>query len=168
MYNSAHDIQNLLYYHHIYAVHYTHLHTHTHTHTSFPTGQSGLGKSTLINSLFMTDIYEDSTYPDPVVRMPQTTQVRSYVKPSTLCLSLLFCACFLTFRCASVLQNIVRASLLFLSAFCPCSPMTAHTLVIGREGILSVIPFFRSKHRTYYAYPMCSDTQSSLARDKIL
>ena len=42
------------------------------------TGQSGLGKSTLINSLFMTDIYEDSTYPDPVIRMPQTTQVRSY------------------------------------------------------------------------------------------
>ena len=24
----------------------------------------------------MTDIYEDSTYPDPVIRMPQTTQVR--------------------------------------------------------------------------------------------
>lgn len=40
-------------------------------------GQSGLGKSTLINSLFMTDVYEDSTYSDPVVRMPKTTQVRA-------------------------------------------------------------------------------------------
>ena len=57
---------------------HTYMSTHTHTHTHTCTGQSGLGKSTLINSLFMTDIYEDSTYPDPVVRMPQTTQVRNY------------------------------------------------------------------------------------------
>ncbi|MCG8625297.1 MAG: septin family protein [Proteobacteria bacterium] len=47
------------------------------------TGQSGLGKSTLINSLFMTDVYEDSTYPDPVIRMPQTTQVRSQPRTAT-------------------------------------------------------------------------------------
>lgn len=40
-------------------------------------GQSGLGKSTLINSLFMTNIYEDSAYDDPSARMPKTTQVRA-------------------------------------------------------------------------------------------
>ncbi|CAI8016184.1 Septin-7 [Geodia barretti] len=40
-------------------------------------GQSGLGKSTLINSLFMSDIYEDSTYNGSGIRMPKTTQIRS-------------------------------------------------------------------------------------------
>ena len=40
---------------------YTHIHTaHTgHTHWSYtpPAGESGLGKSTLVNSLFLTDLY---------------------------------------------------------------------------------------------------------------
>lgn len=41
-------------------------------------GQSGLGKSTLINSLFMTDVYEDCTYGEVAARTPpKTTQVRS-------------------------------------------------------------------------------------------
>lgn len=40
-------------------------------------GQSGLGKSTLINSLFMTDIYEDSTYSGSALRMSKTTQIRT-------------------------------------------------------------------------------------------
>ena len=39
-------------------------------------GQSGLGKSTLINSLFLTDLYEDSTYNPSPGRMPKTTEVR--------------------------------------------------------------------------------------------
>ena len=78
IYSGAHDIQ--IYHHHDITSHtpsHTHTCTCTYAHAFTLTGQSGLGKSTLINSLFMTDIYEDSTYPDPVVRMPQTTQVRS-------------------------------------------------------------------------------------------
>ncbi len=39
------------------------------------TGQAGLGKSTLINSLFMTNIYDDSAYETSANRMPKTTQV---------------------------------------------------------------------------------------------
>lgn len=39
-------------------------------------GQSGLGKSTLINSLFMTDLYEDTTYSTSPQRIPRTTQVK--------------------------------------------------------------------------------------------
>ena len=39
------------------------------------TGQSGLGKSTMINSLFMTDVFEDSAYEDAPNRVGQTTQV---------------------------------------------------------------------------------------------
>ena len=38
-------------------------------------GQSGLGKSTLINSLFMTDMYEDTVYNASLQRMPRTTEV---------------------------------------------------------------------------------------------
>jgi len=38
-------------------------------------GQSGLGKSTLINSLFMCDIYEDSTYEGSAHRTAKTTQI---------------------------------------------------------------------------------------------
>lgn len=50
--------------------------SHTYSLHSFtPTGQSGLGKSTLINSLFMTNIYEDSAYESSGSRMPKTTQV---------------------------------------------------------------------------------------------
>ena len=38
-------------------------------------GRSGLGKSTLVNSLFLTDLYCDSVYPDPSERIPKTTEV---------------------------------------------------------------------------------------------
>ena len=41
-------------------------------------GQSGLGKSTLINSLFMTDLYEDTVYGASPQRMPRTTEVCQY------------------------------------------------------------------------------------------
>jgi len=38
------------------------------------TGESGVGKSTLINSMFLTDIY-NSDYPGPSVRGKKTTEV---------------------------------------------------------------------------------------------
>ena len=38
-------------------------------------GQSGLGKSTLVNSLFLTDLYQDAAYPNPAMRIPKTTEV---------------------------------------------------------------------------------------------
>ena len=38
-------------------------------------GQSGLGKSTLLNSLFMTDLYVEATYP-ATRQLPSTTEVR--------------------------------------------------------------------------------------------
>lgn len=41
-----------------------------------PPGESGLGKSTLINSLFLTDLYS-SEYPGPSHRIKKTVQVRS-------------------------------------------------------------------------------------------
>lgn len=40
-------------------------------------GQSGLGKSTLVNSLFLTDLYQDAAYPNPAMRIPKTTEIRS-------------------------------------------------------------------------------------------
>lgn len=39
------------------------------------TGESGLGKSTLINSLFLTDLYS-AEYPGPSHRIKKTVQVR--------------------------------------------------------------------------------------------
>jgi len=39
-------------------------------------GQTGLGKSTLINSLFLSDLYQDTAYPNPAMRIPKTTEVR--------------------------------------------------------------------------------------------
>jgi septin 7 len=39
-------------------------------------GQSGLGKSTLLNSLFLTSLYEDSVYNPSSVRLAQTTEVK--------------------------------------------------------------------------------------------
>lgn len=41
----------------------------------FPAGESGLGKSTLINSLFLTDLYS-SDYPGPSHRIKKTVQVQ--------------------------------------------------------------------------------------------
>ncbi|XP_070623181.1 septin-1 [Erythrolamprus reginae] len=38
-------------------------------------GESGLGKSTLINSLFLTDIYKDRVIPDAQARIPQTLEI---------------------------------------------------------------------------------------------
>nr|XP_006816945.1 PREDICTED: septin-7-like [Saccoglossus kowalevskii] len=38
-------------------------------------GESGLGKSTLINSLFLTDIYNDKEYPGPSLRIKKTVSV---------------------------------------------------------------------------------------------
>ena len=54
-------------------------------------GQSGLGKSTLINSLFMTELYEDSTYDGPSHRIPRTTEV--------MCVYVCVCACVSVRRC---------------------------------------------------------------------
>lgn len=39
------------------------------------TGESGLGKSTLINSLFLTDLYSKD-YPGPSQRIKKTVQVK--------------------------------------------------------------------------------------------
>lgn len=41
----------------------------------FP-GESGLGKSTLINSLFLTDIYVNSAYEDAAAKFGKTMEVR--------------------------------------------------------------------------------------------
>eukprot|EP00118_Oscarella_pearsei_P007265 m.34940 g.34940 ORF g.34940 m.34940 type:complete len:431 (+) comp32036_c0_seq1:73-1365(+) len=40
-------------------------------------GRSGLGKSTLVNSLFLTDLYCDSVYPEPPKRIPKTTEMQT-------------------------------------------------------------------------------------------
>ncbi len=42
-----------------------------------PSGESGLGKSTLINSLFLTDLYSKD-YPGPSLRIKKTVQVRLF------------------------------------------------------------------------------------------
>uniref|UniRef100_A0A670JBW5 Septin-type G domain-containing protein n=1 Tax=Podarcis muralis TaxID=64176 RepID=A0A670JBW5_PODMU len=38
-------------------------------------GESGLGKSTLVNSLFLTDLYKDRILPDAQGRIPQTLEI---------------------------------------------------------------------------------------------
>ena len=38
-------------------------------------GESGLGKSTLLNSLFLTDLYTPSSYPSIEERMKKTVEV---------------------------------------------------------------------------------------------
>ena len=40
------------------------------------TGESGLGKSTLINSMFLTDVYNNE-YPGPSIRGKKTVEVRA-------------------------------------------------------------------------------------------
>lgn len=45
---------------------------------SFLLGESGLGKSTLINSLFLTDLYSPE-YPGPSHRIKKTVQVCTLV-----------------------------------------------------------------------------------------
>ena len=42
-------------------------------------GESGLGKSTLINSMFLTDIYS-SEYPGPSERIAKTIKVRNHLE----------------------------------------------------------------------------------------
>lgn len=46
----------------------------THSHCLCLSGESGLGKSTLINSLFLTDLYSPE-YPGPSHRIKKTVQV---------------------------------------------------------------------------------------------
>ena len=41
-------------------------------------GESGLGKSTLINSMFLTDIYS-AEYPGPSARIKKTVKVRKLI-----------------------------------------------------------------------------------------
>eukprot|EP00123_Amoebidium_parasiticum_P019364 comp24737_c0_seq1/m.46866 comp24737_c0_seq1/g.46866 ORF comp24737_c0_seq1/g.46866 comp24737_c0_seq1/m.46866 type:complete len:404 (-) comp24737_c0_seq1:739-1950(-) len=40
-------------------------------------GESGLGKSTLLNSLFLTDLYVRGNYPPPAQRIPKTMAIES-------------------------------------------------------------------------------------------
>jgi len=47
------------------------------------TGESGLGKSTLINSMFLTDVY-NSDYPGPSLRGKKTVEVRVIVLNSSV------------------------------------------------------------------------------------
>ena len=49
-------------------------------------GESGLGKSTLINSMFLTDIYNND-YPGPSVRGKKTVEVRDTFPSSFYCAS---------------------------------------------------------------------------------
>eukprot|EP01147_Barroeca_monosierra_P007357 gene7357-505_t len=42
-------------------------------------GRSGLGKSTFVNTLFSSDIYEHQDYPPPGQRIPSTTSVRESI-----------------------------------------------------------------------------------------
>lgn len=41
------------------------------------TGESGLGKSTLINSMFLSDIYNQDQHPGPSLRIKKTVAVES-------------------------------------------------------------------------------------------
>uniref|UniRef100_A0A8C3FDQ5 Septin-type G domain-containing protein n=1 Tax=Chrysemys picta bellii TaxID=8478 RepID=A0A8C3FDQ5_CHRPI len=43
-----------------------------------PAGESGLGKSTLIDSLFLTDLYKDRTLLDAQARVPQTLAIERH------------------------------------------------------------------------------------------
>ena len=43
--------------------------------SSFFVGESGLGKSTLLNSLFLTDIYTPAAYPSVEERLKKTVAV---------------------------------------------------------------------------------------------
>eukprot|EP00124_Ichthyophonus_hoferi_P004116 Ihof_evm3s416 gene=Ihof_evmTU3s416 len=45
--------------------------------TVMTVGESGLGKSTLLNSLFFTDLYDTTDYPAPEQRLTKTTAVQS-------------------------------------------------------------------------------------------
>ena len=54
------------------------------------TGESGVGKSTLINSMFLTDIY-NSDYPGPSVRGKKTVEVRILIQWIVLYLSAVSC-----------------------------------------------------------------------------
>lgn len=57
----------LYYYFHIFSFQFF-------TCAAVPPGESGLGKSTLINSLFLTDLYSPE-YPGPSHRIKKTVQV---------------------------------------------------------------------------------------------
>ena len=46
---------------------------------SFFVGESGLGKSTLLNSLFLTDIYTPAGYPSVEERLNKTVSVSNII-----------------------------------------------------------------------------------------
>ena len=54
------------------------------------TGESGLGKSTLINSLFLTDLYSPE-YPGPSHRIKKTVQV--CIEQYNFCYFKKYCIC---------------------------------------------------------------------------
>jgi len=45
--------------------------------TMMAVGESGLGKSTLINSLFLTNLYEDREVPEAAVKQIQTVSIEA-------------------------------------------------------------------------------------------
>lgn len=45
--------------------------------TMMAVGESGLGKSTLINSLFLTNLYEDREVPEAAVKAGQTVSIEA-------------------------------------------------------------------------------------------
>ena len=52
--------------------------------SSFVIGESGLGKSTLLNSLFLTDIYTPAAYPSVEERLKKTVAVSTTCYHSTI------------------------------------------------------------------------------------
>ena len=73
-------------------------------------GESGLGKSTLINSLFLTDLYSPE-YPGPSHRIKKTVQVTVHI---------LLTAAFLFKSCSSVetAQSCLEEELELKHVFC--------------------------------------------------
>ena len=83
----THTLCTLYTHTHTHCVHYTHTHTHTHT-----LGETGLGKSTLINTLFKSKISRSTCTPPPHP-VPRTTEVNSvsHGKLTIACWTLCVC-----------------------------------------------------------------------------